>query len=251
MDDNVFKALAHPTRRALLDALFARDGRSLKELSAGAGMTRFGVMKHLERLVAAGLVTTRREGREKRHYLNRVPVRRIYERWVEKYTEGPAAALLEIKRRAEGRQAMPRHVFQIFIEATPETIWRHMTTPELTSKFYHGTMIDSSLRPGDPVTYRLPDGRVAVEGTIIEAVPPQRLAMTWMIRYDPERASEKPSEVVWEIEKRGEVSCVTVTHTFPEENRTYHETLKGRMAVLSALKTLLETGRPMARPQAA
>jgi DNA-binding transcriptional ArsR family regulator len=100
-DDRVFKALADPTRRNLLDRLFERDGRTLTELEADVEMTRFGVMKHLRVLEDAGLVLTRRSGREKLHFLNPVPIRLIYDRWIDKFTEGPAAALVDLKHALE------------------------------------------------------------------------------------------------------------------------------------------------------
>jgi len=100
-DDRVFKALADPTRRALLDRLFVRDGQTLTELESGVEMTRFGVMKHLRVLEEAGLVVTRRQGREKLHFLNPVPIRQIHDRWIDKYTEVRAAALLDLKAELE------------------------------------------------------------------------------------------------------------------------------------------------------
>jgi DNA-binding transcriptional ArsR family regulator len=100
-DDLVFKALADPTRRLLLDRLFERDGRTLTDLLADVPMTRFGVMKHLAVLAEAGLVTTRRSGREKLHFLNPVPIRLIHDRWIDKYTEGRVAALADLKRDLE------------------------------------------------------------------------------------------------------------------------------------------------------
>jgi DNA-binding transcriptional ArsR family regulator len=100
-DDRVFKALADPTRRRLLDQLFERDGRTLTDLEADLAMTRFGVMKHLRVLEEAGLVISRRSGREKLHFLNPVPIQLIHNRWIDKYTEGPAVALIELKRSLE------------------------------------------------------------------------------------------------------------------------------------------------------
>jgi DNA-binding transcriptional ArsR family regulator len=100
-DDRVFKALADPTRRRLLDRLFERDGQTLVELEAGLEMTRFGVMKHLRVLESAELVSTRRSGREKHHFLNRVPIRVIHDRWIDKYTEQRVSQLTELKRRLE------------------------------------------------------------------------------------------------------------------------------------------------------
>src|SRR5450432_3401547 len=99
--DDVFRALADPTRRSLLDALFRRDGQTLSALEARLPMTRFGVMKHLKLLEAAGLVVTRRQGREKLHFLNTVPIRLIHDRWVSKYAERWAAALSDLKHRLE------------------------------------------------------------------------------------------------------------------------------------------------------
>ncbi|MGZ4171036.1 MAG: ArsR/SmtB family transcription factor [Solirubrobacteraceae bacterium] len=101
-DDLVFKALADSTRRHLLDRLFERDGRTLTELESGLAMTRFGVMKHLRVLEEAGLIATRKSGREKRHFLNPVPIRLIHDRWIDKYTEHRVAALSELKSRLEG-----------------------------------------------------------------------------------------------------------------------------------------------------
>jgi DNA-binding transcriptional ArsR family regulator len=100
-DDLVFKALADPTRRLLLDRLFERDGRTLTELESELEMSRFGVAKHLRLLEAAGLVVTRRKGREKLHFLNPVPIRLIHDRWIDKYTEGPASLLADLKHELE------------------------------------------------------------------------------------------------------------------------------------------------------
>ena len=104
-DDRVFKALADPTRRRLLDRLFELDGRSLNELETGMEMTRFGVMKHLRVLEEAGLVLTRREGREKLHFLNPVPIRLVHDRWIDKYTEQQVSALADLKHELEGTGA--------------------------------------------------------------------------------------------------------------------------------------------------
>ena len=101
--DAIFKALADPTRRALLDTLRDRGGLTLTELEQGLGMTRFGVMKHLSVLEQAGLVVTRKQGRHKHHYLNPVPIRLIYERWIDKYRDRRAASLLDLKDQLEGR----------------------------------------------------------------------------------------------------------------------------------------------------
>ena len=100
-DDRVFKALADPTRRSLLDRLFERDGRTLTELESGLEMTRFGVMKHLQILEEAGVVATRRVGRSKLHYLNPVPIQQIHDRWIDKYRERQVSALADLKHELE------------------------------------------------------------------------------------------------------------------------------------------------------
>ncbi|HEY2668767.1 MAG TPA: metalloregulator ArsR/SmtB family transcription factor [Rugosimonospora sp.] len=103
-DDRVFKALADPTRRHLLDLLFERDGRTLTDLESNLQMTRFGVMKHLRVLEEAGLLVTRRSGREKLHFLNPVPIRLIHDRWIDKYTESRTAALVDLKNALEEKK---------------------------------------------------------------------------------------------------------------------------------------------------
>jgi DNA-binding transcriptional ArsR family regulator len=100
-DDAVFKALADPTRRFLLDLLFERDGRTLTELESGVEMTRFGVMKHLKVLEEAGLVVAAKQGREKLHFLNPVPIRLVHDRWIDKYTERQVTALVDLKKELE------------------------------------------------------------------------------------------------------------------------------------------------------
>ena len=103
-DDRVFKALADPTRRFLLDLLFAREGQTLTELESAVQMTRYGVMKHLKVLEEAGLVVTRRSGREKLHFLNAVPIREVHDRWIDKYTERHVAALVDLKHELESER---------------------------------------------------------------------------------------------------------------------------------------------------
>src|SRR3954454_20458313 len=125
--DEVFKALADPTRRELLDRLFERDGQSLSALEAELPMTRFGVMKHLRVLEEANLVVTRQRGREKLHFLNPVPIRLVHDRWVSKYAEPWAAGLSELKQRLEDKNM--EKVFEIYIKTTPERLWEAITDP--------------------------------------------------------------------------------------------------------------------------
>src|ERR1700694_5333205 len=128
MDDEVFRALADPTRRSLLDELFRADGQTLGSLERRLPMTRFGVMKHLRVLEEAGLVSTRKRGREKLHFLNPVPIRLVHDRWVSKYAEPWAASLSGLKHRLE--KSMEK-VFEIYIKTTPERLWEAITDSEL------------------------------------------------------------------------------------------------------------------------
>src|SRR5215831_18825525 len=118
--DEVFKALADPTRRELLDELFRADGQTLSALEERFAMTRFGVMKHLRLLEDAGLVVSRRRGREKLHFLNPVPIRLVHDRWVSKYSEPWVATLSDLKDRLE--RPMEK-IYEIYIRTTPERLW--------------------------------------------------------------------------------------------------------------------------------
>src|ERR687889_2431337 len=148
-DDLVFKALADPTRRFLLDRLFERDGRTLTELESELEMTRFGVMKHLRLLEDAGLVVTRRSGREKLHFLNPVPIRLVHDRWVSKYAEPWAAGLSGLKTTLE---AAPMKVFEVYIRATPERLWEAITDSDIRSKYQFGNTIETDWTPGSSFT---------------------------------------------------------------------------------------------------
>src|ERR1700682_5165126 len=143
--DEVFKALADPTRRSLLEALSEEDGQTLTALERRLPMTRIGVMKHLRVLEAAGLVVTRRRGREKLHFLNAVPIRLVHDRWVSKYAEPRAATLSGLKTKME---APVERIFEIYIKTTPERLWEAITDSEMRSKYNFGMRITSDGTPG-------------------------------------------------------------------------------------------------------
>src|ERR671916_3140437 len=143
--DAVFKALADPTRRGLLDELFKHDGQTLSALEGRLPMTRFGVMKHLKVLEEAGLVVTKKRGREKLHFLNPVPIRLVHDRWVSKYAEPWAAGLSDLKTRLE--QEMEK-VFEIYIKTTPERLWDAIVDHEQRQKYGFGVGVVSDWSPG-------------------------------------------------------------------------------------------------------
>src|SRR4051812_20928803 len=145
--DDVFRALADPTRRSLLDELFRADGQSLSALEQRLPMTRFGVMKHLKVLEEAGLVVTRRRGREKLHFLNPVPIRLVHDRWVSKYAEPWAAGLSALKTDLEEDRTMEKG-FEIYIKTTPERLWEAITDPGQRARDSFGGMIESGWAGG-------------------------------------------------------------------------------------------------------
>jgi len=252
-DDGVFRALADPTRRLLLDRLFEREGRSLGELQAEVPqMTRFGVMKHLRILEAAGLVVTHRSGREKLHYLNAVPVQLIHDRWVSKYTRPAASMLAALKTELEGGSAMPappRQVYQVFIRASAQQVWEAITKPEFTASYFFGSKVETTGEAGTPIRHRGAHGDSGLwaDDMIVESDPPRRLVHTWRALYDEELAAEPPSRVTWEIEEApGGVTKLTVIHDQLENSpKTAEGVSGGWMFVISGLKTLLETGEPL------
>jgi uncharacterized protein YndB with AHSA1/START domain len=214
-------------------------------------MTRFGAMKHLRVLEAAGLVVTRRSGREKLHYLNRVPVQEIYDRWVSKYTAPRAAALANLKEALEAAQNMGStgsQTYRVFIRATPQQVWDAITKPEFTSQYFFGSRVETSGRAGAPMVYHAPDGgSLWGDAKILESDPPRRLVHTWRLTYDPELAAEPPSRITWDIEAhQSGVTCLTVHHDELERSPKTAETVSnGWMFIISGLKTVLETGQAL------
>jgi uncharacterized protein YndB with AHSA1/START domain/DNA-binding transcriptional ArsR family regulator len=248
----VFRALADPSRRLLLDLLFEQDGRTLGDLCSHlAGMTRFGVMRHLDVLEGAELITTRRVGREKRHYLNPVPIRLISDRWISKYAEPVVGSMTALKRQLEDQpMTAPTHVYSIYIRTTPEALWRAITDGDQTSRYYYGTAFrpaGGDLRAGARYTYDYPDGSAAADGEILELEPPRRLAMTFHALWDPEMAAEAPLRQVWEIEPRDDGTCrlTVVTDGLVPGTRSAEEFEGGIVLIVSGLKTMLETGEAL------
>jgi len=246
--DEVFKALADPTRRALLDELYRQDGQSLTELGARLPtMTRFGVMKHLRVLEEAHLVTTRRRGREKLHFLNPVPIRLVHDRWVSKYAAPWAATLTGLKRTLEGGPQMEK-VFEIYIKTTPEQLWEAITDPELRSRYSFGVRTESDYAPGSAYRATAQDGNVEIAtGENLEVDPPRRLVQSFDALWSDDVKAEGTSRVTWEIEPVGDSCRLVVTHDELREGAN-DEVYGGWPMILSGLKTLLETGEDLTTP---
>ncbi len=258
MDDEVFRALGDSSRRTLLDRLFERDGQTLGELEAALpGMTRFGVMKHLRVLEAADLVTSRKVGRERHHYLNPGPIGRIHDRWLDRFRIRAADLLDDLRANLEtepmtsteatttndAAAAHPQHVFATFIRATPDAIWRALTESEFTTRYWYGSSIHSDWAVGSPYELRT-NGNTAIAGEVLEADPPRRLVVTYKSPWDG-APDEQPSRVTFEIDDAGQgVSRLTVVHEAAGSTRIA-EAAAGWPFIIAGLKTLLETGEPL------
>lgn len=246
--DPVFRALSDPSRRLLLDRLEERDGRTLSELCSHLPeMTRFGVMKHLGVLEAAGLVATIRVGREKRHYLDRVPIRLIHDRWISRYAEPVVETLTALKAHLEApAMTAPDHVYSVYIAADAARVWRAITDGDETVRYYYGTRVSSDWTAGASLVYAYPDGMVAADGEVLECEPPSRLVMTFHARWDPEVEAEGPVTMTWSLEPQGSMTKLTVTTAgLRAGSRTAEEFSGGIAFIVSGLKTLVETGEPM------
>lgn len=259
--DATFRALADPSRRRLLDRLNERNGQSLSELCSGLGMTRQAVTKHLAVLEEAQLVTTRRRGREKLHYLNAAPIAAIGERWIGAY-QRQAQALAGLKRVLEDKSmSRTEFVYVTYIETTPETLWRALTEPQFTRRYW-GAELKSDWKPGSPLLWREGgEGEFEdLDQVILESDPPRLLSYTWH-RFQPWHAEmfgwsqeklatvlqEKQSKVTFEIEPAArDMVKLSVRHDgFDEDSEMLKAISGGWPAVLSSLKTLLETGDPL------
>jgi uncharacterized protein YndB with AHSA1/START domain/DNA-binding transcriptional ArsR family regulator len=251
-DDAVFRALADPTRRALLDMLRERNGQTLGELCAPLGMARQSATQHLGVLAAANLITTVRRGREKLHYLNPVPLWSIQERWIEKFERPRLRALSAIRQRAEEdpMAERPDYVYVTYIESSPERVWQALTDPGLTAQYWGHSNV-SDWQPGSAWEHRRTDGSdiADVIGTIVESVPPRRLTMTFDAPDTDAGtgAPGGPSKVTFDIEPYHEIVRLTVTHENLADSGALEAISAGWPAVCANLKSLLETGHVLPR----
>ncbi len=246
--DKIFKALADPTRRRLLDRLRERNGQSLGELCAELDMTRQSATQHLEVLAGANLVSTVWRGRAKLHYLNPVPIHEISRRWIAAFEQPRLETLHGIKQRAEERQmaGIPTFVYVTYINSSAEQVWHALTDAGLTAAYWGHSNV-SDWQPGSTWEHRRIDGSgiADVLGVVREAVPPKRLAIT----FDPpdEEPPGGPTVVTFEIEPYHEIVRLTVTHENLADEEARRAVSLGWPAVMANLKSLLETGRTLPR----
>ena len=247
-DDTVFKALADPTRRALLDRLRERNGQTLGELCEPLEMARQSATQHLGVLEAANLITIVRQGREKLHYLNPVPLWGIQERWIEKFEQSRLRTLSAIRQRAEESTmaSRPNYVYVTYIESSPERVWEALTDPDLTADYWGHSNV-SDWRAGSRWEHRRVDGSgiADVIGTVLESVPPRRLTMTFDAPDGP--PPQGASKVTFDIEPYHEIVRLTVTHENLADDDALEAVSAGWPAVCANLKSLLETGHVLPR----
>lgn len=243
--DDIFKALNDPTRREILDRLKQKSGQTVIDLTQQLTMTRFGVMKHLKVLEDANLITTHREGRFKYHYFNPVPLQALVDRWVEPMLAQPLTRMvLDLKSQMEGPQNMtkPDFVLETLIQTSAEDLWEALTQPHMIEKYQ--IMASKPVAPIDGlgrVEYIMPQGGVMLACDVTAYDPPHRMEMS----FEPNWAGPdmEISRIVYEIEARGKSVKLRVSHyDIPEGQDGVKE---GWMRTFSALKTLLETGKPL------
>jgi len=245
-DEQLFKALADSTRRAMLDRLHERNGQTLSELCDGFGMARQSAAQHLEILEAANLIATVRRGREKLHYLNRVPLHEMQERWIDKFERPRLHTLSTIKQKAE--EAMndrPTFVYVIYIESTPEKVWDALTDPDATAAYW-GHRNESDWQAGSRWEHVRLDGSGISDtgGTVLASDPPRRLVATW---EDPNKPTIDASRATFDIEPYEGIVRLTVTHENLPDDSALEAVGHGWPAVLSNLKSFVETGQPLSK----
>jgi DNA-binding transcriptional ArsR family regulator len=231
--DPVFKALADPTRRRLLDRLREDSGQTLGKLCADLGMARQSATQHLAILEGANLISVVWRGREKLHYLNPVPIHEIQRRWIAAFERSRLDILSDVKIGAEeGRMAVPNYIYITYINAAPEQVWEALTDADLTGEYW-GHRNVSDWQPGSRWEHQRTDGSGIADtsGVVVEATPPTWLVMTM-----------EDSTVTFTIERYQEIVRVTVVHENLATEADHEAVARGWPAVLANLKTLLETG---------
>lgn len=268
--DKVFRALADPSRRRLLDSLNARSGQTLGELCADMDMARQSVSKHLAVLETAGLVSTVWQGRAKLHYLNPAPIGEISKRWINQYDRGRVLALADLKRALEEYSVeKPSFVYSTYIRTTPERLWQALTDPAFTERYW-GLEFETDWRPGSSMTLRQWGLTISdPQQVVLESEPYRRLSYTWhtfspqwremareKVGFDEDFldriAAEPRSRATFEIDDLGELVKLTVIHDgFDPGSEVLPTISQGWPHVLSNLKTLLETGEVLPTPASA
>jgi DNA-binding transcriptional ArsR family regulator/uncharacterized protein YndB with AHSA1/START domain len=266
--DDIFKALADPGRRRLLDSLNAHNGQNLSDLCAGMDMTRQSVTRHLEILETANLVVVVRRGRERLHYLNAAPIHQVADRWIGQYHQERVRALADLKDALEltnmttitdGTTQTRSFLYTTYIKTTPQQLWDALTNPAFTKRYWDMEFV-TDWKPGSHMTWKHKD--VVLDDpaqVVVEAEPFTRLSYTWhtmtpefaehvgidaaTIADLTEETRTQRSKATFEIEDMDGKCKLTVVHDdFPPDSIMLRMVSTGWPAVISSLKTLLETG---------
>ncbi|QFT57193.1 Transcriptional repressor SdpR [Sulfitobacter sp. THAF37] len=243
--DDIFKALADPARRTLLDALRQRDGQTLQELTEHLDMTRFGVMKHLRQLEDAGLVVTHRKGRFKHHYLNAVPLQQTIDRWIEPMRAKPVVrAVIDLKATLEGRNDMtkPDFMMQTFIRCTQDALWDALSDPDSMAAYHFMCQrVEGEAREGGTLSWITPDGNTMLIQRPLKVTPKTRIEATFEpVFFGPDAPA---SQMAFIIEPQGDTCKLTIEHyDLPAGQEGVAE---GWARLASSLKSWLETGTPI------
>jgi DNA-binding transcriptional ArsR family regulator/uncharacterized protein YndB with AHSA1/START domain len=259
--DEVFRALANGSRRQLLDRLNERNGQSLEELCDGMNMVRQSVSKHLAILEEANLVTVLRRGRRRLHYLNPVPINEIAERWIGRYEVARVRALHNLKQALEELEMeKPEFVYKTYIRTTPQQLWKALTKPSFTQNYW-GVTFETDWRSGSTMTWTQGDVKMSdPEQVVVDSEPFRRLSYTWHTftsewaehnNYTDEVLADfrsgPRSKVTFDLEAIGDLVKLTVVHDgFEPGSSVLASISEGWPVILSSLKTVLETGTPLA-----
>jgi uncharacterized protein YndB with AHSA1/START domain/DNA-binding transcriptional ArsR family regulator len=238
--DAVFRALADPTRRLLLDRLREQNGQTLRELCERLAMTRQSATQHLDLLVQANLVAVVRRGRERLHYLNPTPIHEIEQRWISEFDRPRLQAISAVKQLAEERaMSVPTYVYVTYIRAGAQQVWEALTSADLTARYWGHANV-SDWQQGSRWEHVRTDGSgvADVVGRVLTAEPPTRLVIT----FEDERAEAPASVVTFLVEPHQDIVRLTVTHEKLPDANALDAVSHGWPAVLANLKSLLETG---------
>lgn len=242
--EHIFKALADPTRRKLLDALRHKDGQTLTDLGASLDMTRFGVMKHLRQLEDANLIVTRKSGRFKHHYLNALPLQELMDRWVAPFLQPQAKALIDLKTKLEKDTNMskPDFMMQTFIRCTKDALWDALTQADDMARYHFAcNTVQGNAAVGEATTFILPHGEAMLKQVTTALDPKSKIAMTFEPLFMGPDAP--PSHMVYLIEPQGDVCMLTIEHYDMAPGQEGFAEGWARLA--ASLKSLLETGKPL------
>jgi uncharacterized protein YndB with AHSA1/START domain len=246
--DKVFRALADPSRRRMLDLVKLNPGITVSALSEAFDFTRYAVMKHLKVLEDAEVIVPRRNGKTKELYLNAIPIQTIYDRWISQYNARWASKLTSLKYQLEQEElpmANSQQLYVLYIRTSVDKLWQALTDPSLTVQYFNGVEFESDFKVGSPIAMMVTpedgDRKAAVTGKVLAVEPKKQLTYT----FDVAGNDDPASTVTYDIEAQGDVTKLTVTHDFESENETFKGTSQGWPPILSGLKTLLETGEPL------